>query len=412
MKRLIVVHRYGFCALLTWLLLVSCSGDPQVFEEAAEADRLDLAALSVVPPADSLTPLYVSRGQQLTFTLSGRNSTTDVVELTSTGRRWSVSRSAVASINSDGLLTAKAAGTTNVKVEIGGIVSDEFEVTVSDAAFQSIDRLNGELTVDRCVPQRYTVVGVFENEADFPRTLPDVEWSILGGTGASIDANADGGAELNAQSVGAVTLRAEAMGQTLDSMVMVADTLRSISILPGTLAVQVGATQQLQAQGLYVSADDTETTRNITAGVDWSITTGNDFVTVGNTDNDKGLLRGRAGGAANVTASCGNVQEPRDLVVTASSSSNELSFEQGSRLNLSNDGRSRQLKVSTGSSYESDDDVTEDAEWTILNGITTVISLSNLSGSKGQITSVGLGEVTVQATFNNRSASIVINVSQ
>jgi hypothetical protein len=409
MKRLLTASKKLAPIWIVSLAMASCTGDPQSLEEAVEANLLDLASIRVEPPADIIEPVFINSNQRLSFTLSGRNAAGAEVELPASGRRWSVSDPAVASINSDGVLTGRAEGEVDVSVRVSDVIAASYRLTVSNAQLTQIESIGGgETTLERCLPQSYTAVGTFTDGSS--RTLSEVEWSVTGQNDARVVNNADGSARLTAQSTGAVTLQASSAGQQFDAALTVSDSLQSLSILPASdLQLGVNASLQLAARGSYQNAEENRS-EDITGNIGWAISPGSDVVSVGNTDEDRGLLRGLATGTATVSAACGNVNEDRSVEITGSSSSNSgaLAFDQQSPFNITLDGVTRQLTVSADGR-----DVTDLAEWSVINtGIGNPIVVNNFSTSKGEVTAQATGEATVQATYDGESDTIAVSVTQ
>ena len=409
MKHLLSAGRKLLPVWIVAFAVASCTGDPQALEEAVEANLLDLASITVEPPADIIEPVFINSNQLLRFTLSGRNTAGAEVELPSSDRRWSVSDAAVASINSNGVLTGRAEGEVDVSVRVSDVIAASYRLTVSNAQLTQIESIGGgETTLERCLPQSYTAVGTFTDGSS--RTLSEVEWSVTGQNDARVVSNDDGSARLTAQTTGAVTLQASSAGQQLDAALTVSDSLQSISILPASdLQLGVDASLQLAARGSYQNAEENRS-EDITGNIDWAISPGSDFVSVGNTDEDRGLLRGLATGTATVSAACGNLNEDRSVDITGSSSSNSdaLAFDQQGPFNITLDGVTRQLTVSADGR-----DVTDLAEWSVINsGIGNPIVVNNFSTSKGEVTAQTTGQATVQASYQGENAEIAVVVTQ
>jgi len=83
--------------------------------------------------------------------------------------------------------------------------------------------------------------------------------------------------------------------------------------------------------------------------------------------------------------------------------SDELSFEQNSPVTIGVAG-SLQLSVSTGSTYDEDDDVSDDVTWQSLTpGVATVTRT-------GFVQAVAVGSAQIQVTLDGETETITVNV--
>ena len=430
--------------------LVGCSGDARPLEEAVEVRELGLETLSIRPPEGTLSPLVVNPGESVPFTLVGGGGGREF-EVDGTARRWSVTDPNVASIDEDGQLVARADGRVAVEARIGNVVAPGFDVTVFQASVERIDSIGkgaadaGE-GLDPCVPERFVATGLFTDGST--RQLRSVEWSVQG-SGVVAEGLEDGGVRLYADTPGAVELRATVNQATDAVQVQVADTLRTLAVGPaGNLVQSVGGTRELTATGTYADAAGNGVLREIdvTRSVDWAVTSGPDVATVTTGDATRGdatrgVVTASRAGTAQIVARCGAVaSDPTSFTVSAATepadSATGLSFEDAINGTLAisisdflarNVGSIR-LRVSTGSPYDVDSDVTDQATWQLLDssvqgGLGTTVDLGTGLGTQTTVgtldtdgldrgtftpTSVGIAEVRVR--FGERSATLTINV--
>ncbi len=120
---------------------------------------------------------------------------------------------------------------------------------------------------------------------------------------------------------------------------------------------------------------------------------GNSFASVSNDVDSRGRLTGLSSGEAVLTASCGTVSSgPVSVIVSdSSSSSDELSFSQGDSTELVVGGSSELLRVSTGSIFNSSNELDQDDltwELSVDNTSDPAISLQdeNSGTNAGRIT--------------------------
>jgi len=404
---------------ITRLLLVAalcvgisaCEGDSRPFSEAVEVRAGNLTGVVVMPPANSVEDIFLNIDQRLQFGLQGLTAGGALVPLDTTDRDWRVSDNAKASVSADGQLRALSNGPVDVFVEFGGLTSAPFRVTVDDRELQSITAISGAGSVERCIPQEYFATGFFEG--DTTRILDDVRWTLPGTeqNDARVLTHANGTGTLTALNVGALSLTATSGNQTLSQPVEVADTLRTLVITPNPAGVDVGATLAMVASASYrTGAEDEDepdvlgTTVVINEQVDWVVETGELSATVSNVTGSRGQVTGVSGGAASVSAGCGTVRDVRTIIVSdvsTTSSSSELSFNVGSPYNLPRSQTNGfRLRVSTGSSYTSANDISQEVTWTFTNQETTAnpITLVRTGSNAGLITPVSLGTAIVTVT--------------
>ncbi len=412
------------CVSSLCLLLSACDGDSRPFAEAVEVRVNNLNGIVVTPPANSVADIFLNVDQLLQFSLDGLAANGARVPLESSERDWRVSDSSVATISSDGLLRAINDGIVDVSVNLGGLTSSLFRVTVDTQLLLSINAINGVASVERCRPQDYFATGIFADGST--RNLDGVSWTLPGSdlSDARVQANANGTATLTALNVSLLDLTATLGQATLGQSVVVSDTLRTLTVTPSPAGVDVGDTLAMVATGGYGAAatggptpPPVTTQVIISEQVDWSIvdTDGEAAATVSNTEGSRGQVTGVTAGTANVTASCGLATDTRTIVVSDTSdpdSSDILSFNVGSPFNLSLDDLDGfSLRVSTGSSFATDNEITDEVTWSFSNLENTAspIGLVLTGVNAGLVTPLRLGTATVTATDDD-GASITITI--
>ena len=408
-------------------LLAGCDGNSQPFEEAVEVRNLQITALSVTPPANSQPTIFLNTNDRMQFGIQGLSANGTNLVLSGTGRRWSVSDSSIAGIDANGLLTAHANGNVSVFVSVGDLVSSPFTLTVSNATLTAIESIEGETSIERCLPQNYLALGRFSDLS--LRNLNTVTWSIDDTVNARIVTNPDATVTLTGLNSGApLSLRA-AVGAIVatPASVTILDTLSELSISPRLARVDVDESQAFTATGTYNDQPATETmaaigTRIIviSESVDWRITSGESNATVSNVSPTKVVLTGVASGNAVLSVSCGDLAKVQTVYIGATDSddSDQLSFNTDDPLViLRSDTAGFRLRVSTGSSFSSANEVTEvddNVIWNVShsNSSTPTITLVETGVNAGLVRPLAFGtlEATVTATYNNQTISIRISV--
>lgn len=288
------------------LLLAACDGDSRIFEEAAEIESLNLVGLAVVPPANSDTALVINRDEQLQLGLVGISSSGLTFNLSSSGRRWSTSDSSIISISDNGLVTGQNNGSATVSVSVSNIVSAQFGLTVNDASLISINSIEGQDNLERCVPGEYFATGLFDDQS--VRVLTQAGFSLQLNSTATLESTDQNTAIINATTAGAVTLSASFGNlQPFERQLTVLDTLQSLSVTPNPVSLDVNDTIDFTATGAYVSADGSVTTRDITDQIIWFVDeSGGGEASVDSIDDDvPGRLDAEEEGTVSLQAFCG-----------------------------------------------------------------------------------------------------------
>ncbi|MFK7852982.1 MAG: hypothetical protein AB8B79_02670 [Granulosicoccus sp.] len=406
------------------LLLSACEGESQLFEEAVEVRNLQITALSVTPPANFRDEIFLNTTEQIQFAVQGARANGESIALSATGRRWFVSDTNVAGIDANGLLTAREDGEVSVFVQIGDLVTlIPYTLEVQNRVLESIELIEGPASIERCLPQVYTAVGQFEGGT--LRNLQSVQWSIGDTTDARVDTNEDATATVTGLNFGAVILDASvgAITATAPASIEIQDTLTELDISPSPARVDVNESQAFIVTGTYNDEAATDTTPavgtrrvTITESVDWSITSGTANATVSNEAPDKGTVTGVASGNAVLSARCGDLADIQTVVISSADNdeSEQLSFnttDNPLRIARNNTAGFR-LRVSTGSTFTTGNEVTDEVSWNIESLATTTVPISLLEDgvNAGLIRPIAIGDANVTATLDDQSITIRVSV--
>lgn len=288
------------------LLLAACDGDSRIFEEAAEIETLDLVGIEVVPPANSDTSLVINLDEQLQLGLVGISNSGLTFNLSPDGRRWSTSDSSIIAISGDGVVTGLNNGSATVSVSVSNIVSAQFGLTVNDASLLSINSIEGQENLERCVPGEYFATGLFDDQS--VRVLSEVGYSLLLSSTATLESTDQNTAVINATTAGAVTISASVGNlPPFERQITVLNTLQSLSVTPNPVSLDVGDTIDFTATGTYASADGSLSTRDITDQIIWFVDeSGGGQATVDSIgDSVPGRLDAEEEGTVTLQAFCG-----------------------------------------------------------------------------------------------------------
>ncbi len=388
------------------LLISACTGDERPFTEAAEAAENDVGRINVSVIPGTLTPVSVAVGGQVQLGITAFSTAGVQIELEAEDRNWSVSDTSVAAIDRDGLLTGRADGMVDVNFAFGGLQATSLQVIVSSAALDGITRIVGDTALDVCLGANYAAVG---SVGGLERALSDVTWNLeASNVGELISPVANPGGIFFIPTVSgtrSLTARTDAFSQTLD--VSVADSLTELTFPEGTRAVAEGETIQLTASGTFVR-DGVETRRAVTNFVQWEVIDGTGSATISSEGFDRGVLTAGEAGTVSVEASCAGFRATGQVVLITSNDEGDLddglSFEQGESQTIALTGGGLQLAVSTGSSYDEDDDVSDDVDWSSRNSSIVVVD------SSGFITPINPGTTTIEVELDGETETISITV--
>ena len=250
-----------------------------------------LTSIAVAPPAPSIA---VGATQQFTATATYSDGTTAPVTTTAT---WTSANPTAATINSAGLATAVAAGSTTVTASLNGI-SGNTTLTVTPS-LSSVSVSPNPADIGIGATQQLTATANYSDGTTKPITT--ATWSIDKTAVATISP----AGLATGVAAGSATVTASFSGMKGSAAVNVAAV--TISVTPDSPAFATGATQQFTATQKNANG----TTTDVTATATW--TSANTAVA---TINASGLATGVASGLTSITASLNGVSGTTSITVT------------------------------------------------------------------------------------------------
>lgn len=297
--------------LLCAALLSYCGGPlPAAEDESTAAHEAQLGSTPITPTADdqdvyagtvrsiAVSPAApsVAKGATLQFTVIATytdGTTEDVTKLAT----WAVkdlSGSGIATIDTTGLMTAKAVGRASISARYKAR-SASATVTVTAPALSSITISPADPSIPKGGTIRFQATGVFSDGTRADITS-DVFWAVTDLMGSRV-ASIDGTGTANGVSAGTATVSAEYMGLTAETTLTVGAALpASLSITPASAIIAKGTSQVYKATLTLTDGS----TQDATSMATWSATdrTGTGIASISTT----GVAKGNAAGSSTITA--------------------------------------------------------------------------------------------------------------
>ncbi len=312
--------------------------------------------------------------------LTSQDVTTQVI--------WQSSDSAIATINTEGILTAQGEGNVVVTATIG-VINNTTDITVTAATLNSISVTPGNISIANGTSSNFQATGFYSNSSSQDLTS-QVSWQSNDTAIAVIDSSG----LLTSNNTGSTTVTASINGQTSSASITVtAAALISINITPGQTSIANGTSLSFQATGLYTD----QTTQDITQQVLWQ--SDNNAVS---DINYIGLLSGNSVGSSIITASLGTISNTASVTITLATLSSinvtpgVASIANGTNISLVANGIYSDLSTQN---------LTLQVTWQSVNSSIVEISTSGL------VTARSNGSTTITANFNGQSSSSNITVT-
>src|SRR5436189_191525 len=255
----------------------------------------NLTGITLSPAAASVP---VNTTQQ--FTATGNYSDGSSRDLTALVT-WGSSSTAVATVDANGLVTAVAAGSTNISATLGSI-SNSTSLTVTAPTISSISVTPVGLTLGIGINQQYTATATY-SDGSSQDLVNGVTWS----SSTTSVATVNNSGLVTTVGAGTTTITAT-VGSFSDSstLTVVAAHLLSIAVSPATPSIAVGTTQQFSAVGTF---DDGST--QLLTSVTWS----SSAASVASVSSS-GLATAVGTGSTTITASSGGVTGSASLTIS------------------------------------------------------------------------------------------------
>jgi hypothetical protein len=269
--------------------------------------------------------LAMPLGTTQQFDAVGTYSDGSTQDLTSTAT-WT-SSSASATLNTAGLATAAAVGSSTIQASSGS-QSGSATVTVGSPALVSLALTPSTATVAFGVSQQYQAIGTY-TDGSSQNLTSSVGWFAVPATTASVSNGglAVGLGQGNAVITAASGTIASTAALTVQAPVTTNPNLVSIVVTPSPTSIPIGSSQQLIATGFYSDGS----TQDLTTSVTW-VSSSSAVASI----SSSGLAAGVATGSSTITASSGSISGTAAVSVQATTISLNTSRYQHSATLLNN----------------------------------------------------------------------------
>lgn len=352
-----------------------------------------LVSIDVTPPA----PTIVS-GTTQQFTATGHYADGTTRDIT-TSVSWVTSNTSIATIAtsgaSRGLATGKSAGVVTV-VATSGTISGSATLTVTAAALVSISVTPTNPSVPLGLTKQFTATGTYADNS-----TQDITASVTWASSVMAKATINGAGLATTVGVGdtmiSATLGAISGNTTLS---VTAATLVSIAVTPANPSIALGLNKQFTATGTYTDA----TQQDLTATVVWS--SSNVGVATITNGGAGGLASSILPGTTTITAASGGISGNTDLTVTSAT----LVSIAVTPANPSVAKGIGQQFIATGTYTDASTQViTTSVTWTSDDH--AIATISNVDGSRGYASTLGVGSATITATSGAISGNTTLTVT-
>jgi hypothetical protein len=307
---------------------------------------------------------------------------------------WTSSSTAIANVNSQGVLNAFVPGNVTLSASLSGVsASTTFTVTAPILVGIEITPPAPNLANGRTL--QLVATGVFSDNSTQNLTT-QVTWSSSITAVASISSSTGIAA---AAGVGTTTITA-ASGLVSGNLVLTvtAAALTAIQVTPATPSIAKGLSQQFTATGIFSD----NSTQDLTSQATWKSSS----TSVATVSVSGGLATGTGLGSTPISATIGTISGNTAITVTpAILQSIQVTPTTPSYAK----GLSAQLTATGIFSDNSKQDLTTQVVW--ASSSTAAATVSNAAGTQGTLQTTGVGTATLSATLNAVSGNTLITVT-
>lgn len=377
--------------------LTGCDqGDPTSLTQQVIVEENDIQSIQLSSQNQNNV---ITTGDSLQLIAEGLDSNSNTLDVSS-DVSWSSSDSALATVDSHGLVTSHSDGTVTITATLVSFTAT-FDITLSSAALLSIEvTATSGLNVSVCRSLQLIAEGTYD-DGGAARVITDlVNWSTT--TSSASFSSATAGL-LNNTAASDVEISASLGSIDTTATVAVNNDILSLSISPLSASISTGQSQSYTALADYLSESDVD----ISANASWQSsdsTIASFSGAVATTSNP---------GSVTITGSCSTASDSTSLSVTGLAIT-KLDFGLSPPYRLMTVGNTYQLTVTGTYSDASTADFTDSVSWTVVNltGVSgTPVTLNTTQNPIGLIQANSPGMASIEAEINGVSTYLVVEVN-
>jgi uncharacterized protein YjdB len=331
----------------------------------------------------------VAIGQTQPFSANGIFSDGSSTDMTNSVA-WSSSAANIATINSTGLATGVAMGSTTIDAGSGTTIGAA-SLTVTSAVLTSIDISPDGQIIPIGGQYPLTLTGTYSDNTTGPIT--NATWTSSDTTLATVDqtGNVTGVANSGAN---AVTITATVGTLTNTTTVYVTDAApKSLVLTPATASIAAGTTQLYSVSAIYSDGS----IQPVTAGLSWASSS----PSVAGINATTGVATGLAQGQSTITVTYDSMTATATLTVTAATLANIVVTPATPTVGINGNVQFTATGVFTDNSTQ---DLTSLVTWSSSAANVALISNS------GVATGLSVGTTTISANYQGMSGSATLTV--
>jgi uncharacterized protein YjdB len=349
-----------------------------------------LTSITITVPVET-----IAKGTTVQLIATGNftdGSTQDLTDQVS----WTSANNNIAQVSdasgTKGLTTGIDLGNATIMATLGSVQGSAM-VTVSPAILISISITPPGPSLAAGTSLPLTATGVYSDKSTQDLTL-SVSWSaaptgtVAVGPSGLLTGIQAGNGQVMAVS-GSVTGSA--------TVTVTAATLTSITVTPSSPSIAKGTTVQLTATGTFTDGS----MQNLTHSVSWTSADTNTA-----TVDPNGLVTGTGVASAAITATQGTVSGSTTVTVTAATVTSIAVTPASSSIAK---GTKVLLTATCSFTDSTTQNCTSQVHWTAVD--ITIAQVSNVSGSEGQVTGLGVGSTSIIATLGVITGSASVTVT-
>lgn len=363
---------------------------------------IDVTVTNAVLQSIAIAPSVgvLPKGTTASFTATGTYSDGTEQDLT-TQVTWSTVDVGIAAVStavgSEGVVTALTLGQTDLVASFNG-VTQTVTLTVTAPTLTTITVSPAVSSIAAGTSVALTATGIYSDSSSQDLTS-SVTWTTSNGAAVTVSNDAATHGLAHGVATGSATLTATFTGVSGTASVSVtAATLSSIQITPASPVLARGTSAQLTATGTFSDGSN----QDLTGSVSWS----SDSAALGFSGTTPGLLLAQSVGSATLTASLDGVSGSTTATVTDATLTSINVFPTDPTIAK---GTTVQLSASGTYSDGTTQDISSLVTWT--SSATSLVSVSNTTGSRGLATGVATGVASITATLGAVSASSDVTVT-